>query len=71
MLRGSVTASLIGYLSLMLVKEFGQLLIEISSLLEGAGEGKEGVSSIGTYSLYIIMYKIIKFQVPSYSGSLV
>ena len=34
MLRGSVTASLIGYLSLMHVKEFGQLLIEISSLLE-------------------------------------
>ena len=34
MLLGYVTASLIGYLSLMHVKEFGQLLIEISSLLE-------------------------------------
>ena len=32
MLRGSVTASLIGNLSLMHVKEFNQLLIEISSL---------------------------------------
>ena len=39
MLRGSVTASLIGYLSLMHVKEFGQLLIEISSLLEKISRG--------------------------------
>ena len=39
MLRGSVTASLIGYLSLMHVKEFGQLLIEISSLLEKVSRG--------------------------------
>ena len=31
MIRGSVTASLIGYALLMHVKEFGQLLIEISS----------------------------------------
>ena len=34
MLRGPVTASLIGYVLLMHVKEFGQLLIGISSLLE-------------------------------------
>ena len=39
MLRGSVTASLIGYLSLMHVKEFGQLLIEISSLLVKISRG--------------------------------
>ena len=39
MLRGSVTASLIGYLSLMHVKEFGQLLIEIPSLLEKISRG--------------------------------
>ena len=32
-------ASLIGYLSLMHVKEFGQLLIEISSLLEKISRG--------------------------------
>ena len=31
MIRGSVTASLISYALLMHVKEFGQLLIEISS----------------------------------------
>ena len=31
MIRGSVTSSLIGYALLMHVKEFGQLLIEISS----------------------------------------
>ena len=34
MLRESVTASLFGYLLLMHVKEFGQLFIGISSLLE-------------------------------------
>ena len=39
MLRGSVTASLIGYLSLMHVKEFGQLIIEIFSLLEKISRG--------------------------------
>ena len=39
MLRGSVTASLIGYLLLMHVKEFGQLLIGISSLLEKISRG--------------------------------
>ena len=39
MLRGSVTASLIGYLLLMHVKEFEQLLIEISSLLEKISRG--------------------------------
>ena len=39
MIRGSVTASLIGYALLMQVKEFGQLLIEISSLLEKISRG--------------------------------
>ena len=39
MLRGSVTASLIGYLLLMHVKEFGQLLLGISSLLEKISRG--------------------------------
>ena len=39
MIRGSVTASLIGYDLLMHVKEFGQLLIEISSLLEKISRG--------------------------------
>ena len=39
MLRGSVAASLIGYLSPMHVKGFGQLLIEISSLLEKISRG--------------------------------
>ena len=39
MIRGSVTASLIGYALLMHVKEFGQLLIEISSLLEKISRG--------------------------------
>ena len=39
MLRGSVTASLIGYLLLMHVKEFDQLLIEISSLLQIISRG--------------------------------
>ena len=39
MIRGSVTASLIGYVLLMHVKEFGQLLIEISSLLEKISRG--------------------------------
>ena len=39
MLRGSVTASLIGYVLLMHVKEFGQLLIGISSLLEKISRG--------------------------------
>ena len=39
MIRGSVTASLIGYSLLMHVKEFGQLLIEISSLLEKISRG--------------------------------
>ena len=34
MLRGSVTASLIGHVLLMHVEELGQLLIGISSLLE-------------------------------------
>ena len=39
MLRGSVTTSLIGYVLLMLVNEFGQLLIGISSLLEKISRG--------------------------------
>ena len=39
MLKGSVTASLIGYVLLMHVKEFGQLLIGISSLLEKISRG--------------------------------
>ena len=39
MIRGSVTASLIGYALLTHVKEFGQLLIEISSLLEKISRG--------------------------------
>ena len=39
MIRGSVTASLIGYALLMHVKEFGQLLIEISSLLKKISRG--------------------------------
>ena len=40
MLRGSVTASLIGYVLLMHVKELGQLLIgTISSLLEKISRG--------------------------------
>ena len=39
MIRGSITASLIGYALLMHVKEFGQLLIEISSLLEKISRG--------------------------------
>ena len=39
MIRGSVTASLIGYALLRHVKEFGQLLIEISSLLEKISRG--------------------------------
>ena len=39
MIRGSVTASLIGYALQMHVKEFGQLLIEISSLLEKISRG--------------------------------
>ena len=39
MLRGSVTASLIGYVLLMHVKELGQLLIGISSLLEKISRG--------------------------------
>ena len=39
MIRGSVTASLIGYALPMHVKEFGQLLIEISSLLEKISRG--------------------------------
>ena len=39
MIRGSVTASLIGYALLMHVKEFGQLLIGISSLLEKISRG--------------------------------
>ena len=39
MIRGSVTASLIGYALLMHVQEFGQLLIEISSLLEKISRG--------------------------------
>ena len=39
MLRGSVTASLIGDVLLMHVKEFGQLLIGISSLLEKISRG--------------------------------
>ena len=34
MLRGSVTARLVGYVLLMPVKEFGRLFIGISSLLE-------------------------------------
>ena len=39
MLRGFVTASLIGYVLLMHVKEFGQLLIEISLLLQKISRG--------------------------------
>ena len=39
MIRGSVTACLIGYALLMHVKESGQLLIEISSLLEKISRG--------------------------------
>ena len=39
MLRGSVIASLIGYELLMHVKELGQLLIGISSLLEKISRG--------------------------------
>ena len=39
MLSGSVTASLIGYVLLMHVKELGQLLIGISSLLEKISRG--------------------------------
>ena len=39
MIRGSVTASLIGYALLMHVKDFGQLLIETSSLLEKISRG--------------------------------
>ena len=39
MLRRSVTASLIGYVLLMHVKELGQLLIGISSLLEKMSRG--------------------------------
>ena len=39
MIRGSVTASLIGYALLMHVKEFCQLLIEISSLREKISRG--------------------------------
>ena len=39
MLRGSVTASLIGYVLLMHEKEFGQLLIGISSPLEKISRG--------------------------------
>ena len=39
MLRGSVTASLIGYVLLMHVKEFGQLLIGMFSLLEKISRG--------------------------------
>ena len=39
MLRGSVTASLIGYVLLMHVKEFGQLLIGMCSLLEKISRG--------------------------------
>ena len=39
MIRGSVTASLIGYALLIHVKEFGQLLLEISSLLEKISRG--------------------------------
>ena len=39
MLGGSVTASLIGYVLLMHVKELGQLLIGISSLLEKISRG--------------------------------
>ena len=39
MLSGSVTACLIGYLLLMLVKKFGRLLIEISILLEKMSRG--------------------------------
>ena len=39
MLRGSVTASLIGYVLLMHVKELGQLLIGISLLLEKISRG--------------------------------
>ena len=38
-MRGSITASLIGYVLLMHVKEFGQLLIGISSLLEKISRG--------------------------------
>ena len=39
MLKESVTASLIGYVLLMHVKELGQLLIGISSLLEKISRG--------------------------------
>ena len=39
MLRGAVTASLIGYVLLMHVKEFGQLLMGVSSLLEKISRG--------------------------------
>ena len=39
MLRGSVTASLIDYVLLKHVKEFGQLLIRISPLLEKISRG--------------------------------
>ena len=39
MLKGSVTASLIGYVLLMHVKELGQLLIGISSLPEKISRG--------------------------------
>ena len=39
LISGSVTASLIGYLLLMYVKEFGQLLIEIALLLEKTSRG--------------------------------
>ena len=39
MLGGSVAASLIGYVLLMHVKELGQLLIGISSLLEKISRG--------------------------------
>ena len=39
MLRGSVTASLTGYVLLMHVNEFDQLLIGISSLLEEISRG--------------------------------
>ena len=43
MLRGSVTASLIGYVVLMHVKELGQLLIGISSLLEKISRGLQKI----------------------------
>ena len=58
MIRGSVTASLIGYALLMHVKKFGQLLIEISLLLEKISRG-----------LYYKRMKLSYLCTAVYSGS--